>query len=149
MFGEAKSEIPVLGRASGPAMRIGFQTLLGSRAVQKTFLLLLLCHLLCAATTVAAPQRKNVLLLFGENKDFLALARLERSLTSTLKAGTNGQLDIYIEYMDLWRFPDKDYKKQLSEFFRQKYYGKRMDLVFAVMGEPLDFLNEQDRKSVV
>jgi hypothetical protein len=109
MFMEAKSEIPVLGRpASGPAMRIGLQTLLGSRAARKTFLLLLLSHLLCAATTVTAQQRRSVVLLFDENKDFPALARLEQSLTSALKAGTNGQLDIYSEYMDLSRFPDED-----------------------------------------
>ncbi|HEX2491482.1 MAG TPA: ABC transporter substrate binding protein, partial [Blastocatellia bacterium] len=82
---------------------------------------------------------KRVLILYDENKEFPSLALLDRSLTSAFRAGANRQLEIHSEFMDISRFPDKRYEEQLHEFFRQKYAGKRVDLIVAVMGPSLDF----------
>ena len=82
---------------------------------------------------------KRVLILYDENKEFPSLALLDRTLTSAFRAGANRQLEIHSEFMDISRFPDKRYDEQLREFFRQKYAGKRIDLIVAVMGPSLDF----------
>ena len=85
----------------------------------------------------SAPKR--VLVIFDENKDFAGLALLDRSISSTLKTGARGPVEVYTEYMDLARFRDEGYEQRLRDFYRQKYGGKKLDLVMAVMGPSLDF----------
>ena len=112
--------------------------------IRNAFLFLILTSWLsgCAATAVAQAQRKSVLILYDENTDFPGLVLLDQNLTSTLRAGTTGQLDIYSEYMDLSRFPDENHRKRLRDFYQQKYEGKKIDLIFAVMGPSLNFMLE-------
>jgi PAS domain S-box-containing protein len=93
-----------------------------------------------AGTAVAQAQHKNVLILYDENKDFPGLILLDQNLTSTLRAGTTAQLDIYSEYMDLSRFPEDNNSKRLRDFYQQKYEGKKIDLIFAVMGPAFNFM---------
>lgn len=106
--------------------------------------LALLSWLVLFLPPVGTPQEqssalKRVLIFYDENKDFSGLALLDRSITSALKAGANQRLDIYTEFMDLSRFSDERYEERLREFFRQKYSGKKIDLIIAVMGPSLDF----------
>src|SRR5262245_66184410 len=78
---------------------------------------LLSCLVLFPPPVVIAQEQpsalKRALILYDENRDFSGLAMLDRSLTSALRAGANGNLDIYSEFMDLSRFPDKRYEEQL------------------------------------
>jgi PAS domain S-box-containing protein len=95
-----------------------------------------------AATAAAQAQHKSVLIIYDENRDFPGLVLLDQNLTSTLKAGTTGQLDIYSEYMDLSRFSDENHRKLLRDFYQQKYQGKKIDLILTVMGPSLNFMLE-------
>ncbi len=110
--------------------------------IRKAFLFLILTSFLagCAATAVAQTQHKSVLILYDENKDFPGLILLDQKLTSTLRTGTTGQVDIYSEYMDLSRFPYEDHSKRLRDFYQQKYEGKKIDLIVAVMGPAFNFM---------
>ena len=110
--------------------------------IRNAFLILILTLWLsaCAASAVAQAQNKNVLILYDENKDFPGLILLDQNLTSTLRAGTTGQLDIYTEYMDLSRFPEENNGQRLRDFYRHKYEGKKIDLIFAVMGPAFNFM---------
>src|SRR5688572_12215000 len=82
---------------------------------------------------------KRVLVIFDENKDYAGLALLDRSISSTLKTHAKSPVEVYTEYMDVTRFRDEGYELRLRDFYRQKYAGKKMDLVMAVMGPSLDF----------
>ena len=42
--------------------------------------------------------------------------------------------------MDISRFRDPEYETMLRDFYRQKYAGKRIDLMVGVMAPSLDFL---------
>jgi len=93
-----------------------------------------------AAHASEPPLRKGVLVLYDENGDFSGLASLDRSLKAALGRGIPEGLDVYTEFMDLSRFRDPDYESNLRDFYRQKYAGKRIDLMIGVMAPSLDFL---------
>src|SRR5687768_13389210 len=93
-----------------------------------------------AASAVEPGSRKGVLLLYDENGDFSGLANLDRSLKASLGSGVPEGIDVYTEFMDISRFRDPDYETRLREFYRQKYAGKRIDLMIGVMAPSLDFL---------
>ena len=103
--------------------------------------LLLTIALLVSATLAADPSpRKGVLLLYDENGDFSGLANLDRSLKASLGKAIPEGLDVYTEFMDISRFRDPDYETRLRDFYRQKYAGKRIDLMVGVMAPSFDFL---------
>src|SRR5688500_2432560 len=97
---------------------------------------------LCAPAVCAAeaPPRKSVLLLYDENGDFSGLNNLDRSLKATLTKELPSGLDIYTEFMDVSRFRDPNHQNKLRDFYKQKYAGKRIDLMIGVMAPSLDFL---------
>jgi PAS domain S-box-containing protein len=115
----------------------------------KRTLPVVLCPLFLAGATTGAwgaeddpAPRKGVLLLYDENGDFSGLAHLDRSLKASLGRGIPGGIDIYTEYMDISRFRDPQYETKLRDFYRQKYAGKRIDLMVGVMAPSLEFLLE-------
>ncbi|HKO98701.1 MAG TPA: sigma 54-interacting transcriptional regulator [Pyrinomonadaceae bacterium] len=110
--------------------------------IRHAFLFLILTAVLsgCSATALAQTRHKNVLILYDENKDFPGLILLDQTLTSTLRAGTSGRLDIYSEYMDLSRFPEENNRKRLRDYYQQKYEGRKIDAIVAVMGPAFNFM---------
>ena len=87
-----------------------------------------------------------MLLLYDENGDFSGLANLDRSLKASLAQGNPGGVDVYTEFMDLSRFRGRDHERTLSEFYRRKYAGKRIDLMIGVMAPSLEFLLKHGRE---
>ena len=88
-----------------------------------------------APTTTA----QNVLVIYDENRDFDGLMMLDRSLRATLDAGAGDRIHVYTEFMDRSRFPGEHHEERLRDFFREKYRGRTIDLVIAVMKPSLDF----------
>ena len=91
------------------------------------------------AADAESPPAGGVLVLYDENKDFSGLALMDQSLRAALRAGMPADLQVYTEYMDVSRFNEPGYDTWLRDFYRQKYAGKRIDVVVAVMAPSLDF----------
>ena len=87
----------------------------------------------------ASPNPKTVLVIYDENRDFSGLMMLDRSLRATLAAGETDRIEVHTEFMDRSRFPGGPHEERLRDFFRDKYRGRKVDLVIAVMKPSFDF----------
>ncbi len=65
-------------------------------------------------------------------------AGIRREMQSELR-----DLEIYTEFLDIERFPGPQYAARLAAFLRDKYAGRRIDLVIAMAPEGLDFLMQR------
>ena len=66
----------------------------------------------------------------------------DQSLRSTFKASAHDKVEIYNEYLDAVRFDDDDYRRRLGEFLRQKYAGRKIDVIIPALAPSLDFVLE-------
>ena len=95
---------------------------------------------LASALPGAAHARRNVLLIFDEDKDLPGLAVINRNLRQVMRSETKDDVEFYSETLNASQFRDPGYPAVLREHFRQKYRDKRPDLIVAVMEPSLDFL---------
>ena len=113
-----------------------------SRPIARVFAV---CFVLLYLITPVSPQeadgfiKKNVLIIYDERDKLPGLAVLDKGIRSGLFAANSFKVDIYSENLDRSRFPEKDYEDILADYFRDKYVGKKMDAIIAVMGPSLDF----------
>ena len=101
--------------------------------------------LLFGFASLAMPlsaQVRRVVLLYDERTDLPGLARLDAGLVRTLTAGLPGAVEVYREPMDLSRFQSDRYPVLLADYLRDKYAGKKIEVVVAAMGPALDFMLE-------
>ena len=95
---------------------------------------------LAAALSGAAHARRNVLLVFDEDKDLPGLAVINRSLRQVLRSELKDEVEFYSESLHASQFRDPGYHGVLRDHFRNKYRDKRLDLIIAVMEPSLDFM---------
>jgi PAS domain S-box-containing protein len=88
----------------------------------------------------ASGAEKRVLILFPYENNFPGFFYFDNNLRSVLRASPSFFFDFYAESMDLLRFPDELYFEDLVHLYRQKYAGRNIDLIIAVLGPALDFL---------
>ena len=88
----------------------------------------------------AAQERKKVLILYDEDKDFPGLALLNRSLRASFEAELGNTVEFYSESLNLSQFEAPGYDAVVANHFRRKYSGKAPDLIVAAMEPSLDFL---------
>ncbi len=93
-----------------------------------------------ALSEAAAQDRKKVLLLYDEDKDFPGLAVLNRSLRASLESELGNAVEFYSESLNLSQFEAPGYDALLADYYRRKYTGKPLDLIVAVMEPSLNFL---------
>ena len=109
-----------------------------ARAFSCALLLLLAC-----ITANAQPgdtgAAKNVLVIYDEQTELPGLAILDSSIRSTLGADTNTRINIFSEGMDLSRFDHSGYGQFLRDYYKEKYSGKKIDVVIAALGPSLQF----------
>ncbi len=96
--------------------------------------------LLALVSPATANTPKSVLLLYDEDHELPGLSALHQSLRTVFRSALEGGVEFYTESMNLSRFREKTYDGALREHYRQKYAGKRLDLIVGVMGPALDFL---------
>lgn len=103
----------------------------------------LVAMMLAAGVTAASAEPyKRVLLLFDEDHSLPGLTVLKQSFRTTLLAETGGDIEFYLESMNVSQFPGERHGRVLSEYYRGKYASKRLDLVVSVMGPAVAFLGE-------
>jgi signal transduction histidine kinase len=64
----------------------------------------------------------------------------DQSLRSAFKASGHDKIEIYNEFLDAVRFDDDRYRRQLGKFLRQKYAGRKIDVIIPALGPSLDFV---------
>jgi len=91
---------------------------------------------------VEADQQaqKVVLVLHATGRDAEGSVTVDRELRQRLYRHLGGALDYYSEYLDTGRFPGIQQQTAFGQFLRQKYGGRRFDLVITTDNAGLEFL---------
>ena len=84
--------------------------------------------------------KKNVLILYGERLDLPAIRAAEQSLRETFAASTTPQVEWFAEYFDFARFPTAEHEANLTRYLRERYAGRKIDLIMPVSSLSLRFL---------
>src|SRR5271166_3281750 len=87
-----------------------------------------------------ADGKKNVLILYGERLDLPAIRMAEQSLRETFAASTTPQVEWFAEYFDFARFPTAEHEANLTRYLRERYAGRKIDLIMPVSSLSLRFL---------
>src|SRR5262249_20982291 len=82
-----------------------------------------------SASAAGADDTRRLLVLYPVNDGQPGVSLFDQSLRSTCKACSNQRIELYNEYLDAVRFPDDRYQRQLAEFLRQKYAGRKIDVL--------------------
>src|ERR1700690_481050 len=72
--------------------------------------------------------KTNILVLHSYNKGYIWTDQIDEGIESTLRKSLQ-HAEFYTTYMDVKRFSDDDYLRQYYKVFRQKYRGKRIDII--------------------
>ncbi|MCP4397913.1 MAG: hypothetical protein GY801_11535, partial [bacterium] len=83
---------------------------------------------------------RRVLLLFSYKKGVPGFEFLEKTIISTLEAGSADRFEFYIEHLDSSRFTDEEYIQRFYELLHKKYSALDMDLLIPLQIQALDFL---------
>jgi signal transduction histidine kinase len=116
-----------------------------SRPVRALFLAPLWLAVLlfpCSAFSGSAEpdESKLVIVLYPEaNNGAPGNALADRGVRSGFGSGTREEIKIYNEYLDLSRFAEATYQKDLASFLRRKYADRNVDLVMTALASGLDF----------
>jgi len=76
-------------------------------------------------------DEKRILILFGAQSDLSAFGLVEKGIKSSLEAGSEFRIEYFIEYMDRFRDADPTHYRLLSDLYRHKFSGKKIDLVIS------------------
>ena len=101
------------------------------------------CFLAHDETAISAEPRqqpKRVLIFFVVNTIQPVHFDWEQGIRSALQAGTDGPLDIDVEFADLLRYEDPVYVEKLVGLLRHKYSSRRIDVVIPVYDNALEFV---------
>ena len=119
-----------------------------ARTIRSTALLFLALLLVpISQESSASTPRKNILILFPNESNVPGVMNFEAGFRSALAASKNYQFELYVECMDLTRFPDQRYHDRLMELLREKYCGLNLDLIVAATHHTLEFLAQYSPES--
>src|SRR5262249_51173631 len=93
-----------------------------------------------SASAAGADNIRRVLVLYPVSDGQPGVSLFDQGLRSTCKAYSNQHIELYNEYLDAARFPDDRYQRQLAEFLRQKYAGRKIDVLIPALAPSLDFV---------
>ena len=112
-----------------------------------TRFLVLLCMVMSGAFEASVAQndkptdgKKNVLILYGERLDLPVIRMAEQSLRETFAASVAPQVEWFAEYFDFARFPTAEHEANLTRYLRERYAGRKIDLIMPVSSLSLRFL---------
>jgi len=97
--------------------------------------------LLLALGAPASPSGPiNVLVMHWYGREDALNDEFDRTLEAALNASAPEGVEYYSEYLETNKFPGQDQARLLSEYLRQKYAGRRLDVIISSVSETLDFL---------
>jgi len=75
---------------------------------------------------------KNILILFHGSPGQPLYDTTLSEVTKTIQKGLDGPLNLYVEYLDAQRFPEKHHVQAEFDFIKRKYSSERMDLFIPI-----------------
>jgi PAS domain S-box-containing protein len=90
----------------------------------------------------AEPTQSRVLILSGFNYTFPAATQVINGIEKRLNASGPQKFVIDAEFLDLVRVSDPDHETRTATFVKEKYAGKRPDVVIAVGSTVLQFIRK-------
>src|SRR5215471_21213536 len=109
------------------------------KALWATTLAVCLFGPLAGAQETDRPKQVLVLNTARQSEQFSQVS--EREIPTLLATGLGQRIDYYTEYFDANRFPHPEYETVYVEFLRQKYAGKRFDLLLLMGDVAMDFVS--------
>ena len=97
-------------------------------------LVLLALATLCASA--ASPKR--VLMVFREDSHVPATVMIEQAVRDKLQDPGADGIEIYTEYLDTTRFAGETHYRLFGEYLREKYNGRRPDVILTVLTPAFD-----------
>lgn len=79
-------------------------------------------------------------MLFSEEKGHPAHDLTERGIVQIFQSDPLFDEKLYIEYLDVSRFPDPSHASVMARYLRRKYTGKKLDAIITVYPPALEFL---------
>jgi len=103
----------------------------------------LLGSLLPSASVLAsvATKPKNVLILFHAAPGLPLYDITLSEFRTTIQRGYGGPLNLFVEYLDAERFPDKQHLQAEIDFIKKKYTREKMDLFIPIGMNYLSFIH--------
>jgi PAS domain S-box-containing protein len=103
--------------------------------------LMILPGLLSIPVAFASPSQPiNVLVMHWYDRGYPSNDLFDRSLQTALEASAPQGVEYYSEYLETNRFPGDEQARLLSEYLRQKYAGRKLDVIISGVSRSLDFL---------
>ena len=108
----------------------------------------LMAGLFLGGETLAADDKpvRNVLFLFSFEHVVPSYNLVEKGVRQVLNGDQSVKTVFFSEHMDLARFPEASYRETLADRYRQKYAGKKIDLIVTLNSPALDFMNQSGEK---
>ena len=107
----------------------------------------LVAVMICTATAPlhARPvqETKKILMLYAYDPNAPGVAAFAQQLKTVVSEQFHNRVEIYDEYLDLNRFPDRDRSPKLAGYFAEKYQGFRPDAIVAEGTRALRFATER------
>ena len=86
----------------------------------------------CAQTRFSGPLgSKNILILHAYEPGIPAYAEIDQGILAALHNEGVSLSSLYLEFLDLRRYPDPGYRDRVAALLRLKYQSKKIDLVIA------------------
>jgi len=93
-----------------------------------------------AQPSPAAKETRRVLVLFSEEKGHPAHDLTEHGIIKAFQSDPLFDDTLYIEYLDVSRFPDPSHATMMARYLRRKYAGKKPDVIITVYPSAVEFL---------
>ncbi len=104
---------------------------------------LLLLAMVAAAEVCSADvldRSPRVLILYPYDERLPATNIAGESARTRLLEATAGKIDLFSEFLDLSRFPEKDHVDRMARYLAEKYVDRRPDVVIALGEEATRFI---------
>jgi PAS domain S-box-containing protein len=102
-----------------------------------------LAILTSAALNAAAPSAvTRVLVLHHYGQEVAFRSTFDPAIQEALRAASSGPIEIYVETIESYRFPAAAQSGLIPNYLRQKYAGRRIDVVIAVADAAVTFARQ-------
>lgn len=86
------------------------------------------------------PEPRHVLIMHWYDRGIESNIGFDRQFQAALASAKSSAIEYYSEYLETNRFPGENQSQLLSGYLRQKYAGRRIDVVVARTSASLEFL---------
>ena len=90
-------------------------------------------------------DRKNVLVLYGEDQAHPAQELTDQGIRSAFRSNTLFDVQLYNEYLDVSRFGGFSQARAMADYLRRRYSGMKIHAIIAIYPHAVDFLLAERR----